>query len=105
MRDSSLPPRIVRNGGSVTARVARLQLDLATRVGDAAWSALHALGAHRWREGYEIGSRARLEPLPRVAMHGLRRALGGLVDRPPRPGAGPVRVAPALVAPTLVAPS
>ena len=53
MRDSSLPPRIARDGGSVTARVARLQLDVATRIGDAAWSALHALGAHRWRDGYE----------------------------------------------------
>jgi hypothetical protein len=40
-------------GGSVTARVARLQTDLATRIADAAWSALHALGAHRWRDGYE----------------------------------------------------
>jgi hypothetical protein len=40
-------------GQSVTARVARLQNGLATRVADTAWSALHALGAHRWREGWE----------------------------------------------------
>lgn len=38
---------------SVTARVARLQTGVATRVADTAWSALHALGAHRWREGWE----------------------------------------------------
>lgn len=42
-----------RAGASITARVARLQTDLATRISDTAWSALHALGAHRWREGYE----------------------------------------------------
>ena len=40
-------------GISVAARVARLQVDLASRVGDTAWSALHALGAHRWRDGWE----------------------------------------------------
>lgn len=34
-------------------RVARFQSDISTRVGDAVWSALHVLGAHRWREGYE----------------------------------------------------
>jgi hypothetical protein len=39
--------------GGVTARVARAQTDLATRIVDGAWSALHALGAHRWRDGYE----------------------------------------------------
>ena len=38
---------------SVTARVLRVQTDLMTRIGDAAWSALHVIGAHRWREGYE----------------------------------------------------
>ena len=40
-------------GPSVQARVARFQTDLATRVADTAWSALHVLGAHRWREGWE----------------------------------------------------
>lgn len=44
---ASLEPR------SVTARVVRVQTDLITRIADAAWSALHATGAHRWREGYE----------------------------------------------------
>ncbi len=34
-------------------RVARLQVDVATRILDAAWSAIHALGAHRWRDGWE----------------------------------------------------
>jgi len=38
---------------SVTARVLRVQTDLVTRIGDTAWSALHVLGAHRWRDGYE----------------------------------------------------
>jgi hypothetical protein len=38
---------------SVTARVARIHTDLSTRIADTAWSALHALGAHRWRDGYE----------------------------------------------------
>jgi hypothetical protein len=38
---------------SVASRVARFQVDVVTRVGDAAWSALHALGAHRWRDGWE----------------------------------------------------
>ena len=35
------------------ARVARVQADIVTRIGDTAWSAVHALGAHRWREGWE----------------------------------------------------
>lgn len=38
---------------SVTARVVRVQTDLTARIADAAWSALHVLGAHRWRDGYE----------------------------------------------------
>jgi hypothetical protein len=38
---------------SVTARVIRVQTDLISRIADAAWSALHVLGAHRWRDGYE----------------------------------------------------
>ena len=38
---------------AVTARVARIQTDLATRIADTTWSALHVLGAHRWRDGYE----------------------------------------------------
>ncbi len=42
-----------RAAGGMTARVARFQTDLASRIADTAWSALHVLGAHRWREGYE----------------------------------------------------
>jgi hypothetical protein len=38
---------------SVSARVLRAQTDVVTRLADAAWSAVHALGAHRWRDGYE----------------------------------------------------
>ena len=37
-----------------TARASRLQADLATRISDAVWAALHAFGTHRWRDGYEI---------------------------------------------------
>jgi hypothetical protein len=37
---------------SGTTRVLRVQT-LVTRIGDAAWSVLHVLGAHRWRDGYE----------------------------------------------------
>jgi hypothetical protein len=40
-------------GLSVTARMARFQADVVTRIGDTAWSALHVLGAHRWRDGWE----------------------------------------------------
>ena len=36
-------------GPSVQARVARFQTDVATRVADTAWNALHVLGSHRWR--------------------------------------------------------
>lgn len=43
----------LRGGAAVTARVARLQTSMATRILDTSWSALHALGAHRWREGWE----------------------------------------------------
>jgi hypothetical protein len=38
---------------SMTARVLRLPTDVSTRIADATWSVLHAMGAHRWREGYE----------------------------------------------------
>ena len=40
-------------GRSVQARVVRFQTDLASRVADTTWNALHVLGAHRWREGWE----------------------------------------------------
>lgn len=42
-----------RAGASVTARVARFQTHIATRISVTAWSGIHALGAHRWRDGYE----------------------------------------------------
>ena len=48
----SLPDRTLTEA-PVTTRVARLQVDLATRIADSAWNVLHALGAHRWREGWE----------------------------------------------------
>lgn len=52
--DRSRPTELVRfESRSVTARVVRAQTGVTARVTDAAWSALHALGAHRWRDGYE----------------------------------------------------
>ena len=48
----SLPDRTLPEA-TLTTRVARLQVDVATRVGDSAWNVLHVLGAHRWREGWE----------------------------------------------------
>jgi hypothetical protein len=36
-----------------TNQAPRLQSGIAERIADAVWPALHALGAHRWREGYE----------------------------------------------------
>ena len=54
MSERSRPTELARlEARSVTARVLRAQTDLVTRIGDAAWSALHAMGAHRWRDGYE----------------------------------------------------
>jgi hypothetical protein len=47
------PPKAVSFETSLSARVARAPLDLASRIADATWGVLHVLGAHRWREGYE----------------------------------------------------
>jgi hypothetical protein len=38
---------------SAAARVASGPASIANRIADSAWSVLHTLGAHRWREGYE----------------------------------------------------
>jgi hypothetical protein len=54
--DSQLEPRDLgspRLGPSVAARVTRFQADMATRIDATVWSAIHAFGAHRWREGWE----------------------------------------------------
>jgi hypothetical protein len=54
MSDRSRPPELAGlDSRSVTARVLRVQTDVTTRVANALWSALHVLGAHRWRDGYE----------------------------------------------------
>lgn len=54
MPDRSRPTELAGfESRSVTARVLRAQTDLTTRVADGAWSALHVVGAHRWRDGYE----------------------------------------------------
>jgi hypothetical protein len=54
LSDRSRPAELARlESRTVTARVLRVQTDLVTRIGNMAWSALHVLGAHRWRDGYE----------------------------------------------------
>jgi len=47
------PPPAARFERTVEVRVAAGPVVLLNRVGDAVWSALHTLGAHRWRDGYE----------------------------------------------------
>lgn len=47
------PPPAGSYEPTVVARVVRGPAGVAGRVADAAWSVLHVLGAHRWREGYE----------------------------------------------------
>ncbi len=44
---------LARGVGVKRTRVARWQAGIVARIGDTVWVALHALGAHRWREGYE----------------------------------------------------
>ena len=51
--ERATPPKLVTFEPSLGARVVRAPLDLAARIADGAWSVLHVLGAHRWREGYE----------------------------------------------------
>ena len=54
MPDRSRPAELARfEPRSMTARVVQAQTDVTSRVADAAWSAFHVLGAHRWRDGYE----------------------------------------------------
>ena len=58
LHDRRRPSRIVaRRGapGTDAAGAARAAQPptIADRIADAAWSALHLLGAHRWRDGYE----------------------------------------------------
>lgn len=55
-RSMSAEPRAYaapRGGLSVAARVARLQTDIVSRFVDSVWAGLHAIGAHRWRDGWE----------------------------------------------------
>ena len=49
----TLPDRSLTTEPRDYSRVSRLQSDITTRVEGAIWSALHALGAHRWRDGWE----------------------------------------------------
>jgi hypothetical protein len=46
-------PPVARFEPSAGARVANGPASIANRFADAAWSILHTLGAHRWRDGYE----------------------------------------------------
>ena len=51
--ERATPPTAVRFDPSGAARVASGRLSVLGRVADAAWSVLHTVGAHRWRDGYE----------------------------------------------------
>jgi hypothetical protein len=51
--ERATPPKLVTFEPPSTARVPRGPFDIATRLADGAWSFLHTLGAHHWREGYE----------------------------------------------------
>jgi hypothetical protein len=46
-------PPVGRFEPSVATRVAGGPASIGNRIADAAWSVLHTLGAHRWRDGYE----------------------------------------------------
>jgi hypothetical protein len=46
-------PPAARFEPTAAARVARGPATITNYVADAVWSVLHALGAHRWRDGYE----------------------------------------------------
>ena len=54
--ERATPPKAVRFEPTVQARVARAPLDIAARIAGAVWSALHSMGAHRWRDGYETNT-------------------------------------------------
>ena len=49
----TVPDRSLTAEPRAVTRVARLQTDVATRRAGTAWGGLAALGAHRWREGWE----------------------------------------------------
>jgi hypothetical protein len=47
------PPTAVGFEPAVGARAAKGPFDIASRIADASWSVFHAMGTHRWRDGYE----------------------------------------------------
>ena len=49
--ERATPP--ARFDRTVDVRVATGPAVLVSRVADAVWSVLHAMGAHRWRDGFE----------------------------------------------------
>jgi hypothetical protein len=51
--ERATPPTSVRFDAGGRARLAGAPTMLG-RVADVAWSVLHVIGAHRWRDGYEI---------------------------------------------------
>lgn len=51
--ERATPSNSVRFERSAQTRVVWGPFDVAARVADAAWSVLHEMGAHRWRDGYE----------------------------------------------------
>jgi hypothetical protein len=51
--ERATPPTAARFETSLGARVVGRPATIVSRFGDAVWSVLHVLGAHRWRDGYE----------------------------------------------------
>jgi len=54
--ERATPPKAVRFERTVQARVARGPFEAATRIAAGAWSVLHSMGVHHWRDGYETDS-------------------------------------------------
>ena len=51
-RDPDAVPR--SGGGAVITWATRLPGGIVDRLVDGGWAVLHTLGAHRWRDGYEV---------------------------------------------------
>ena len=51
--ERATPPASTRLERTAAARLETAPEMIVNRAADAVWSVLHALGAHRWREGFE----------------------------------------------------
>ena len=52
--ERTTPPTAVPLRAGAQARVVGAPVTILSRAVDALWSVLHAVGAHRWRDGFEI---------------------------------------------------